>query len=62
MTDRTPETPENSEDGLAKRNPSYTGKICQSTVRMKKKRRLPALLNALEPFQYQPITWMVNRS
>ncbi|NET36626.1 MAG: transposase [Cyanothece sp. SIO1E1] len=31
------------------------------TVRMKKKHRLPALLNALEPFQSQPISWMDNR-
>lgn len=31
------------------------------TVSMKKKRLLPALLNALEPFQNRPISWMDNR-
>lgn len=31
------------------------------TVRMKKKRLLPALLNAMVPFQNQPIAWMDNR-
>ena len=31
------------------------------TVRMKKKRLLPALLNAMKPFQNQPIAWMDDR-
>ncbi|MDJ0593222.1 MAG: hypothetical protein QNJ72_25085 [Pleurocapsa sp. MO_226.B13] len=30
-------------------------------VTMKKKRHLPILLKALEPFQNEPITWMGNR-
>ena len=37
--------------------------ICEDTisVAMKKKRHLPILLKALEPFQNEPITWMGNR-
>ncbi len=31
------------------------------SVTMKKKRHLPILLSALEPFQNQPVTWMGNR-
>ena len=31
------------------------------SVTMKKKRHLPILLRALEPFQNQPIAWMENR-
>ena len=31
------------------------------TVLMKKKRNLPALLSALEPFQNLPLSWMQNR-
>ena len=38
---------------------SITPKVI--SVTMKKKRHLPILLRALEPFQNQPIAWMENR-
>ncbi len=38
-------------------------RICEDAIKvtMKKKRHLPILLKALEPFQNEPITWMGNR-